>query len=167
MYTSHAGEQMANSQKSNDLEMSRSRSNISRTRKISKWAITFEPEVVQTSGWLKNVPYKTALLHATVSFDVRRHVFASRDFKENEKNIKNAFLQIVKVKGQTQGQGQIKVKGQGHLEIFTILYVIDVIWLIYEKWKSASKIVNIQSILPKIDTHNAWTYPMECAKQLD
>ena len=45
---------------------------------------------------------------------------------------KNVFLQIVKVKGQTHGQGQIKVKGQGHLEIFTILYVIDVIWLIYE-----------------------------------
>ena len=45
---------------------------------------------------------------------------------------KKLFLQIVKVKGQTQGQGQIKVKGQGHLEIFTILYVIDVIWLIYE-----------------------------------
>ena len=80
---------------------------------------------------------------------------------------KNAFLQIVKVKGQTQGQGQIKVKGQGHLEMFTILYVIDVIWLIYEKWKSASKIVNVQPILPKIDTHNAWTYPMECAKTLD
>ena len=45
---------------------------------------------------------------------------------------KNVFLQIVKVKGQTQGQGQIKVKGQCHLEIFTILYVIDMIWLIYE-----------------------------------
>ena len=73
---------------------------------------------------------------------------------------KNVFLQIVKVKGQTQGQGQIKVKGQGHLEIFTILYVIDVIWLIYEKWKLASKIVNFQPILLKIDTHIAWTYPM-------
>ena len=85
----------------------------------------------------------------------------SKKIKKNEKNV---FLQIVKVKGQTQGQGQIKVKGQGHLEIFTILYVIDVIWLIYEKWKSASKIVNVQLILPKSDTHNAWTYPMECAK---
>ena len=77
------------------------------------------------------------------------------------------FLQIVQVKGQTQGQGQIKVKGQGHLEIFTILYVINVIWLIYEKWKLASKIVNVQPILPKIDTHNAWTYPMECEQILD
>ena len=49
-----------------------------------------------------------------------------------EKNDKKIFLQIVKVKGQTQGEGQIKVKGQGHLTFFTILYVIDVIWLIYE-----------------------------------
>ena len=48
---------------------------------------------------------------------------------------KNAFLQIVKVKGQTQGQGQIKVKGQGHLKIFTILYAIVAITWIYEKWK--------------------------------
>ena len=40
---------------------------------------------------------------------------------------KKEFLQIVKVKGQTQGQGQIKVRGQGHLEIFTIVYAIDVI----------------------------------------
>ena len=40
---------------------------------------------------------------------------------------KNVFLQIVKVKGQTQGQGQIKVNGQGNLEIFTILYAIDAI----------------------------------------
>ena len=44
-----------------------------------------------------------------------------------KKNEKNVFLQTVKVKGQTQGQGQIKVKCQGHLEIFTILYVINVI----------------------------------------
>ena len=49
-----------------------------------------------------------------------------------KKNKKKVFLQIVKVKGQTQGQGQIKVNGQGHLEIFAILYAIDVIWLIYE-----------------------------------
>ena len=49
-----------------------------------------------------------------------------------KKNEKNVFLKTVKVKGKTQGQGQIKVKGQGNLGIFTILYVIDVIWLIYE-----------------------------------
>ena len=81
-----------------------------------------------------------------------------------KKNENNVFLQIVKVKCQSQGQGQIKFKGQGHLEIFTILYVIDVIWLIYEKWNLASKIVNVQPILPKIYTHNAWSYPMKCAK---
>ena len=63
-----------------------------------------------------------ALLHAIVrlTYDLTflRHV-TSNKMKKNE------FLQIVKVKGQTQGQ--IKVKGQGHMNIFTILYVIDVI----------------------------------------
>ena len=95
---------------------------------------------------------------SVLTYDVTflRHV-TSKKMKNLEKNV---FFQIVKVKGQTQGQGQIKVKGQGHLEIFTILYVIDVIWLIYEKWKLASKIVNVQPILLKIDTHIAWTYPM-------
>ena len=73
-----------------------------------------------------------AFLYATIRFDVRRHVFTSRDFKNMKKNEKKLFLQTVKVKGQTQGQGQIKVKGQGHLKICTILYVIVVIWLIYE-----------------------------------
>ena len=63
----------------------------------------------------------------TGSYDVWRHVFKSHDFNNMNKFEKNVFLQIVKVEGQTQGQGQIKVKGQGHLEIFTILYAIDVI----------------------------------------
>ena len=113
--------------------------------------------MVQTSGWLQNVPYRTerrfCMRPSVLTYDVTfvRHV------KKFEKKI---FLQIVKVKCQTQGQGQIKVKGQGHLEMFTILYVIDVIWLNYEKWKSAYKIVNVQPILPKIDTHIARTYPM-------
>ena len=89
-----------------------------------------------------------------MTYDVTflRHV-TSKKMKKFEKNV---FLQIVKVKGQTQGQGQIKVKGQGHLEIFTILYVIDVIWLIYEKWKSASKIVIVQ---PKKNGLKNWTDP--------
>ena len=67
---------------------------------------------------------------SVLTYDVTflRHV-TSNKMNNFEKNV---FLQIVKVKGQTQGQCQIKVKGQGHLEIFTILYVIDVIWLIYE-----------------------------------
>ena len=52
--------------------------------------------------------------------------------KKMKKIAKNVFLQIVKVKCQTQGQGQIMVNGQRHFEIFTIVYVIDVLWLIYE-----------------------------------
>ena len=83
--------------------------------------------MIETSGWLQNVPYRTALLYATsvLTYDVTflRHV-TSNKMKKIEKNV---FLQIVKVKGQTQGQGQIKVTGQGHLKIFTILYVIAVI----------------------------------------
>ena len=63
-----------------------------------------------------------------------RHVFTSRDLTKHQLIWKNEFLQIVKVKGQTQGQGQIKVKGQGHLKMFTILYVIVSITWIYEKW---------------------------------
>ena len=76
--------------------------------------------MIETSGWLQNVPYRMALLY-DVTF--LRHVTSNKmnNFQ------KNVFLQIVKIKGQTQGQGQIKVNGQGNLEIFTILYVIDAI----------------------------------------
>ena len=65
-----------------------------------------------------------------LTYDVTflRHV----TLKKSKNLGKKYFFQIVKVKGQTQGHGQIKVKGQGHVKIFTILYVIDVIWLIYE-----------------------------------
>ena len=86
--------------------------------------------MIETSGWLQNVPYGMALLFATIRSDVTflRHV-TSNKMNNFEKNV---FLQIVKVKCQTQGQGQLMVNGQGHLEIFTILHVIDVIWLIYE-----------------------------------
>ena len=48
--------------------------------------------------------------------------FTSHDFKKSKKIKKNEFLQIVKVKGKTQDQGQMKVKGQGHMKMFTILY---------------------------------------------
>ena len=53
---------------------------------------------------------------SVLTYDVTflRHV-TSNKMNNFEKNV---FLQIVKVKGQTQGQGQIKVKGQGHLENF-------------------------------------------------
>ena len=49
-------------------------------------AITFEPEVTETSGWLQNVPYIIPLLSGTLRFDVRRHVFRSRDFKKINEN---------------------------------------------------------------------------------
>ena len=49
-------------------------------------AITFEPEVTETSGWLQNVPYIIPLLSGTLRFDVRRHVFRSRDFKKISEN---------------------------------------------------------------------------------
>ena len=79
------------------------------------------------------IEQRVCMRPSVLTYDVTflRHV-TSKKMKKNEKNV---FLQIVKVKGQTQGQGQIKVKGQGHLEIFTILYVIVVITWIYEKWK--------------------------------
>ena len=71
--------------------------------------------MVQISGWLQNVPYRIPLLHETFRFDVRRHVVTSWDF--NKKIGKNVFPQIVKVKGQTQGHGQIMVSGQGHFPL--------------------------------------------------
>ena len=71
------------------------------------------------------IEQRVCMRPSVLRYDVTflRHV-TSKKMKKNEKNV---FLQIVKVKGQTQGQGQIKVKGQGHLKIFTILYAIVVI----------------------------------------
>ena len=134
IYTSHAREQMVNSQKSNDLEMSRSMSNISRTMKITFWAVTLEPEVVEISSWLQNVPYGRA--HSVLGLRFWRMM--SRFYV----TWLNKIYQFWKIfvssnrQGQTQGQGQIKVKSQGHIICFTILYVIVVIPFIYEKWKS-------------------------------
>ena len=54
--------------------------------KIALWAITFEPEVGETSGWLENVPYRIPLLQDSLSFDVRRHLCTSRDFKKISEN---------------------------------------------------------------------------------
>ena len=98
------------------------------------------------------------ILPSVLTYDVTflRHVTSNKMKKIEKMYFFKSSRSKVKLK--------VKVKGQGHLEIFTILYVINVIWFIYEKWKSACKIVNVQPILPKIDTHNAWTYPMECAK---
>ena len=76
------------------------------------------------------IEQRVCMRPSVLTYDVTflRHV-TSKKMKKNEKNV---FLQIVKVKCQTQGQGQIMVNGQGYFEIFTFLYVIDVLWLIYE-----------------------------------
>ena len=45
------------------------------------WAITFEPEAVETSGWFKNVPCQNTYQKCRSPHDVLRTVFASRDVK--------------------------------------------------------------------------------------
>ena len=37
--------------------------------KIRQWAITFEPEVTETSGWFQNVPYRIPFLREMPRFD--------------------------------------------------------------------------------------------------
>ena len=77
---------------------------------------------------------------------------------------KNVFLKTVKVKGQTQGQGQIKVKGQGHLKIGTILYVnrCDIVELMKNgNWLLKSSIFN--RFFSKL-TH-IWLGPIRCNLQ--
>ena len=66
------------------------------------WAITFEPEVTETSGWMQGVPYIIPLLSGTLRFNVRRHVFASRDFKENEKTAITFEPEVVETSGWLQ-----------------------------------------------------------------
>ena len=51
--------------------------------KTTIWVITFESDVVETSGWSQNVPYRKPHSECGLRFDVRRTVFASRDVKEN------------------------------------------------------------------------------------
>ena len=51
--------------------------------KTTIWVITFESDVVETSGWSQNVPYRKPHSGRGLRFDVRRTVFASRDVKEN------------------------------------------------------------------------------------
>ena len=61
----------------------RSRSRSPKTMKTTIWVITFESDVVETSGWSQNVPYRKPHSRRGLRFDVRRTVFASRDVKEN------------------------------------------------------------------------------------
>ena len=80
----------------------------------------------------------------------------------SKKKKKKEFLQIVKVKGKTQDQGQIKVKILWEFSLFCTL-TLQKRW-INEKWKSAFKIFNSQQIPLKIYTHISWTYPMYLAQ---
>ena len=116
--------------------------------------------MIETSGWLQSVPYRTAPLYTTVCFDVWRHVLTSHDLKKHQQ------IKKKRISSNRQGERSRSNKGQRSRSFFffTILYVIVAITWIYEKWKSASNIVNFQPILLKIDTHIGWTYPMYLSK---
>ena len=94
-------QQMANSQKSNNLEMSRSWSNTSKTMNITFWAITLEPEVVETSGWLWHVTSK-------------QYIFVMFSSKHQGNN-KSVSMSNIKVKGQgKRSKSNVKDQGQVH-----------------------------------------------------
>ena len=38
--------------------MSKVKVKVTKNMKFSDWAITFEPDVIETSGWLHVVPYR-------------------------------------------------------------------------------------------------------------
>ena len=61
----------------------RSRSRSPKTIKTTIWVITFESDVVETSGWLKNVLCRKPLRKDRTPGDIRSHVFSSREVKEN------------------------------------------------------------------------------------
>ena len=54
---------------------------VTENTKITIWAITFEPEVVETLGWFHNVPDQNTYQTFLSAHDVRPTVFASRDVK--------------------------------------------------------------------------------------
>ena len=53
--------------------------NVTENTKTTIWAIAFEPEVVETSGWLQNVPCQNTYQKCRSPHDAWRNVFASRD----------------------------------------------------------------------------------------
>ena len=59
------------------------RSRSPKNMKTTFWVITFESDVVETSGWSENVPYRKPHSVRGLRFYVRRTVLASRDVKEN------------------------------------------------------------------------------------
>ena len=54
---------------------------VTENTKTTIWAITFAPEVVETSGWFQNVPCQNTYPKCLSPHDAWRNVFASRDVK--------------------------------------------------------------------------------------
>ena len=54
---------------------------VTENTKTTIWAITFEPEVVETSGWFQNVPCQNIYQKCRSPHDAWRNVFASHDVK--------------------------------------------------------------------------------------
>ena len=52
---------------------------VTENTKTTIWAITFEPEVVETSGWFQNVPCQNIYQKCRSPHDAWRSVFASHD----------------------------------------------------------------------------------------
>ena len=52
---------------------------VTENMKTTIWAITFEPEVVETSGWFQNVPCQNIYQKCRSPHDAWRSVFASHD----------------------------------------------------------------------------------------
>ena len=59
---------------------------------------------------------------------------------------------------------KVKVKWRSKVKVIWKFSLFCMLSMWYGWFMKTSKIVNFQPILPKIDTHHAWTYPMECAK---
>ena len=54
---------------------------VTENTKTTLWAITSEPEVVETSGWFQNVPCQNIYQKCRSPHDAWRNIFASHDVK--------------------------------------------------------------------------------------
>ena len=59
--------------------MSKVKVNVTENTKTTIWAITSEPEVVETSGWFQNVPCQNIYQKCSSPHDAWHSVFASHD----------------------------------------------------------------------------------------
>ena len=59
--------------------MSKVKVKVTENTKTTIWAITSEPEVVETSGWFQNVPCQNIYQQCRSPHDAWRSVFASHD----------------------------------------------------------------------------------------